>query len=142
MILKGKRIFVVEDNLQNRIIFQKILASSGASVEFERWGKDAAKELQYMKNVDLIILDLMLHGGVSGYDIFNELRALPEFDDIPIIAVSASEPAFAIPQTRKMGFSGFIGKPISKQLFPQQLNQILNGEEVWYATNAYSGTMS
>ena len=78
-----------------------------------------------------------------GYDIFNEIRTtMPEFAHIPIIAVSASEPSFAIPQTRKMGFSGFIGKPISKQLFPVQLSKILDGEQVWYATNAYSGSVS
>lgn len=138
MILQGKRIFVVEDNVQNRIIFQMILASSGASVEFERWGKDAAKQLQYNKNVDLIILDLMLHDGLSGYDIFNELRALPDYAHVPIVAVSASEPSFAIPQTRKLGFNGFIGKPINKGLFPTQLAKILDGEEVWYAINAYT----
>lgn len=136
MILQGKQIFVVEDNLQNRIVFQMILTSAGASVEFERWGKDALRQLQYMKNVDLIILDLMLHGGVSGYDIFTELRKLPEYAHIPIIAVSASEPAFAIPQTRKMGFNGFIGKPISKHLFPKQVASIIGGEAVWYANHA------
>ncbi|MDZ4770914.1 MAG: hypothetical protein SGJ24_17450 [Chloroflexota bacterium] len=35
---------------------------------------------------DLIILDLMLSQGVSGYDIFRRIRALAEFDAIPIVA--------------------------------------------------------
>lgn len=139
MLLTGKRIFVVEDNVQNRIVFQMALASAGALVEFERWGKDAITGLQYNKNVELIILDLMLHGGVSGYDIFNEIRKLPDFAQIPIIAVSASEPATAIPKTRAMGFSGFIGKPIDMDLFPQQVARIIAGEKLWYTGSIYTG---
>lgn len=139
MILKGKRIFVVEDNVQNRIVFQMALASAGALVEFERWGKDAITGLQYNKNVDLIILDLMLYGGVSGYDIFNAVRKLPEFAHIPIIAVSASEPATAIPKTRAMGFNGFIGKPIDMELLPEQIVRIIAGEKLWYTGSIYTG---
>lgn len=141
MLLKGKRIFVVEDNVQNRIVFQMALASEGALVEFERWGKDAITGLQYNKNVDLIVLDLMLHGGVSGYDLFNELRKLSEFAHIPIIAVSASEPATAIPKTRAMGFSGFIGKPIDMDLFPQQVARVMAGEKLWYTGSVYTGVV-
>jgi CheY-like chemotaxis protein len=133
MLLKGKRIFIVEDNIQNRIVFQMAMVLQGAQIEFERWGKDAVAHLKGFKDVDLIILDLMLYHGISGYDIFDDIRKLPEYDKVPIIAVSASEPAIAIPKTQQKGFSGFIAKPIDDTLFPRQLVQIIAGEKIWYA---------
>jgi CheY-like chemotaxis protein len=140
MLLQGKRIFIVEDNIQNRVVFKMMLVCEGASVEFDRWGRDALWRLQAFKNVDLIILDLMLPGGFSGYDIFDEIRTLPEYDNVPIIAVSAAEPSIAIPKTRDMGFAGFIAKPIDGELFPQQIVRLIAGERVWYAGERYHGT--
>jgi two-component system cell cycle response regulator DivK len=57
---------------------------------------------------------------------------VPEFKDVPIIAVSAMDPAIAIPEARIRGFSGFIAKPIEAHLFPEQVARVINGEEVWY----------
>jgi CheY-like chemotaxis protein len=136
MLLTGKVIFIVEDNLQNRVVFQMTTVAHGPTLEFERWGRDAVWRLQALRKVDLIILDLMLYGGISGYDIFEEIRQLPEFDRVPIVAVSAAEPSIAIPKTQQMGFAGFIAKPIDDELFPKQLAQILAGEPVWCASSA------
>jgi CheY-like chemotaxis protein len=132
MLLRDKRIFIVEDNLQNRIVFQMALVRHGAYVDFERWGRDALFRLNSMSRVELIILDLMLAEGISGFDIYDQIRAFPKYADVPIIAVSAMEPSVAIPKARAKGFSGFIAKPINVDLFPQHLAQIIAGELVWY----------
>lgn len=131
MLLKGKRVFIVEDNPQNRVIFQISLVRQGAIVDFERWGRTTIARLEAIEQVDLIILDLMLADNVSGLDLFDEIRAITRFADTPIIAVSAMDPAIALPQTRAKGFSGFIAKPINGRLFPQQIVRVLDGEEVW-----------
>lgn len=131
MLLKGKHFFIVEDNPQNRVIFQISLVRHGATVHFERWGRTTISRIEAIEQVDLIILDLMLADGVSGLDIFDDIRAIPRFADTPIIAVSAMDPAIALPQTRAKGFTGFIAKPINNRLFPQQLGRILDGEQIW-----------
>jgi CheY-like chemotaxis protein len=130
-LLKGKRIFIVEDNLQNRVIFQMALMQQGAQVDFERSGHDTIYRLTGMSNVDLIILDLMLKDNISGFDLYDEIRALPELSSVPIIAVSAMDPAVAVPQVREKGFSGFIAKPIDNRLFPKQIAAIIEGESIW-----------
>jgi CheY-like chemotaxis protein len=131
--LENKRIFIVEDNLQNRVIFQILLTGEGARIEFDRWGRDTIARLQGFAPVDLIILDLMLGGGVTGYDIFDQIRTFPGFTKTPIIAISAADPAIAIPKAQEKGFNGFIAKPLDDALFSQQLLTILDGGEVWYA---------
>lgn len=138
MLLKDKRIFVVEDNAANRIVFQLALAKHGAYVHTERWGEEALKRLKTFQSIDLIVLDLMLRGEISGYDIFDEIHTRPEFTEIPIVAVSASEPAVAIPATQQKGFSGFIAKPIDTERFPQQIARLIAGEHIWYAGERYT----
>lgn len=133
MPIRGKRIFIVEDNLENRVVFQMIFIKHGGIVTFERWGRETVFHLNAMTSVDLILLDLMLPQGHSGFDIFREIRTLPRYETVPIIAVSAMDPAIAIPKAQAHGFSGFIAKPIDAHLFARQVASILEGEQVWYA---------
>lgn len=131
--LKGRRIFIVEDNLTNRAIMQLMIEQQGGVVAFERWGQDTVERLRGFMPVDLILLDLMFPGGVTGYDIFDRIRAEEAFAQIPIVAVSASDPSSSIPLTKQKGFAGFISKPVEYELFVKQILKILAGQAVWYA---------
>ncbi len=133
MALIGKKIFIVEDNLQNRVIFQMIFMNKGAHVDFERRGKGAIWHLRNAMHVDLIVMDLMLMDGVTGFDLYDEIRAIPQFADVPIVAVSAMDSSIAIPLVQAKGFNAFIAKPIDKYLFPEQIDEIMNGEKLWFA---------
>ena len=132
MSLHGKRILIVEDNTLNRVVYQMTLGVQGAFLSFDRRGYDALDRLKRSRNWDLVILDLMLYRGLSGFDIFQAIRSLSEFDHIPIIAVSASEPTAAIPKARELGFSGYISKPIDEALLADQVARIIAGEKIWY----------
>lgn len=132
MLLKNKRIFIVEDDIANRAIEQVILEQQGAKTAIERWGTEAVPRLRDFMPVDAILLDLMFPNEITGYGIFLEIRAHSEFDHIPIVAVSASDPNTAIPLTKAAGFSGFISKPVHIGLFAKQIAKIINQETVWY----------
>jgi CheY-like chemotaxis protein len=130
--LRGKRVFVVEDNLENRIITRLALVKTGVALEFDMWGRDTPKNLAKFAPIDLIIMDLMLPGGVTGYQIFDELHQNPAYKPVPVVAVSASD-AGAIVKCRERGFAGYIAKPIDDELFPEQIARLIRGEQVWYA---------
>jgi CheY-like chemotaxis protein len=129
--LEGKRIFIVEDNLANRAVAQLLLEQAGAKIAFERWGTETVNKLRLFRPVDIILLDLMFPNGITGYSVFNDIRACSEFQHIPILAVSASDPSSAIPQTRIHGFSGYISKPVDFDFFAQQVADVINGQAVW-----------
>lgn len=131
-LLEKKRIFIVEDNLANRAIEQLILERNGAITAIERYGTTTIQRLEHFAPVDIIVMDLMLPDGKSGFEVADEIRALPQFQMIPIVAVSASDPAESVPQARAKGFAGFISKPIDFDLFPQQISRILAGEKLWF----------
>jgi CheY-like chemotaxis protein len=131
MLLKDKKIFLLEDQAGNLAVMMTLLQGEGAIIKHDRWGRETVSKLQNFAPVDIILLDLMISETVSGYDVFDAIRTQPEFAHVPIVAVSASEPSVAIPETRKRGFSGFIAKPINIDHFPRQLAQVLEGETLW-----------
>jgi CheY-like chemotaxis protein len=131
MQLSQKRIFVVEDNIGNLTIAKTLLQAHGAIVATHRFGHDVLPHLKNFHPIDLIILDLMLPSGMTGYDIFTSIRSQPEFDGIPIIAMSVMDRSKAVPEVKKRGFSGYISKPISFQEFPKQIGDIIAGQNIW-----------
>ena len=131
MLLKDKRIFILEDQAGNLAVMMTILQREGALIRHDRWGRETVSKLQNFAPVDIILLDLMISEIVTGYDVFDAIRTVTDFAHVPIVAVSASEPSVAIPETRKRGFSGFIAKPINIDQFPRQLAQVLEGETLW-----------
>jgi CheY-like chemotaxis protein len=135
-MLQGKNILIVEDDPLNRVVYTVILKKEGCNIEFDRWGRETIAKLGKQK-YDLVILDLMLPYGDSGFTIFEQIRQMPEYNDIPIIAISASEPAVAIPRAKELGFNGYITKPLDKNLFPRQIASLLEGETIWYAGERY-----
>src|SRR5689334_4777401 len=108
-ILDGKRVFVVEDDLTNMAIFSVALKQGGALVIQDFWNTGTLGLMTRVMPIDIVILDLMLHHGVSGYQIFEQIKAAPHLSSIPIIIVSASDPEIETPRAQAKGFAGFIG---------------------------------
>lgn len=129
--LKDKRIAIIEDNITNMAVFFTALRKQGAIVIQDNWNTDPIGVLTKHVPIDLILLDIMLRYGASGYDVFNEIKAIPELEHVPVVAISSLDPATEIPKLQAQGFSGFISKPISVMRFPQQLASVLAGEKVW-----------
>ncbi|MBN2303986.1 MAG: response regulator [Anaerolineae bacterium] len=130
--LKGRRIFIVEDDVLNMAVYSVTLKRGGAEVIQDPWHANTISKLIQNLPIDIVLMDLMLRYKVSGYDIFDQLQAYPALNGIPVIAVSASDPSIEIPKARAKGFAGFIGKPIDPVQFPIQIAACINGEPIWH----------
>jgi CheY-like chemotaxis protein len=131
MLLKNKRVLLFEDDVTNQAVISVLLKQHGALVLFERWGCQSPDFLKRFLPVDIILLDLMFPRQVSGYQVFDALRAVPEFKAVPIIAVTAADPDAEMPRVRARGFDGFISKPILFNEFGTQILQALDGQPIW-----------
>ena len=64
---------------------------------------------------DVVILDIGLKGQLNGVDVLKEIRKLPGYDKIPIIAFTA----FSLPGDKEKflseGFDDYIAKPIIRE---------------------------
>lgn len=133
MNLFGKRIFLVEDDRGNIAVVKTILEHEQAVIQFDRWGHDTAARVLAFLPVDLILLDLMLANGLSGFEVYHQLRAIPELATTPIVAFTAADPTAMIPKAQQAGFSGYIAKPVRIDTFSKYINSILEGQPQWIA---------
>jgi CheY-like chemotaxis protein len=131
MPLAQKRIFVIEDNIENLAIMQVYLKRNGAISQFERWGTGIEERIARFAPIDLVLLDLNLPLGVSGYEVFDILRDLPATQTVPVMAVTAADPYIEVPRTQEKGFAGFISKPIRQATFIEYIVAVLEGKPVW-----------
>lgn len=129
MQLANKHILMFEDNIENIKIQQALLEDEGAIVHLFLGG--ALDELQDLGNIDLIVMDLMIPGGVDGFEFFQRLQENPQLSSVPVVAVSAMDASLAVSKTKSLGFAGFIAKPVDMDLFPKQVASIIDGKSVW-----------
>lgn len=130
-MLQGKRIYIVEDSPTNMDILERILRQHGATIFQDAWGFYAPEKIKQLMPVDLILLDLMLPCRMSGYDIFDKIKAKVDLASIPIVIVTASDANLELTKARNKGFNGFIQKPIDQETFPRMLASVLDGNTVW-----------
>ena len=132
MLLEGKHIYVVEDDAMNLAVIRTILRRSGAIVPFDHWGDTTlSRMLSYPFKIDMFLLDIMLPHNVSGYDILKAIRAEPVLANIPIVAVTASDPDVEMNKARQQGFDSYISKPLDRTKFAYYIAAILEGAEIW-----------
>ena len=133
MSLVGKKIFVIEDNVINFAVIRTTLQKAQVSAPYDNWGDTTLEKMRnYPFPLDMILLDLMLADGVSGYDVFDAIKEAPEFADIPIVCVSAADPNIEVPKAKAKGFDGYIAKPIRQHNFAKKLEMVLDGDDtVW-----------
>ena len=125
-----KTILVVEDNVGNFMLIARMLDDSGIHCEWKTSGYEVVEFAETLSSIDLILMDIRLPYE-DGYGAFRKLRQNQKFNHIPIVAVTAVTGLDQMRAAQLAGFSGFIGKPLNPDRFPDQIRRILSGEAVW-----------
>lgn len=124
-------VLVVEDNVSNFVLIARLLAFMGIEkCEWKTTGWGVVEFANTMSRVDLVLMDLRLPHE-DGYEALRQIRTHPQLKDTLVVVVTAQGSAAEMEKARTAGFDGFISKPLDVDRFPEQIGQILNGEEVW-----------
>jgi signal transduction histidine kinase/CheY-like chemotaxis protein len=126
-ILEGIRVLVVDDSEINRDVAQRILLAHGAQVILATDGKEALDWLfVHPDAVDLVLMDVQMPN-MDGLEATRQLRQLRQFDDLPIVALTAG--AFRSQQEAALaaGMSHFISKPIDVPMTIGLIQRIRRG---------------
>lgn len=104
-----KRIALVEDNADNRLVAQVILEDFYALTEYE----DGPQTLTGLRRErpDLVLLDISLPG-MDGLAVLREIRADPGLRDLPVIALTAHAMTGDREKYTAAGFDDYVTKPI------------------------------
>ena len=104
-----RRVAVVEDNADNRLLLQAILDGQYALVEYDN-GVDALAGLS-ASLPELVLLDISLPG-MDGNEILSRIRADERLRHLPVIALTAHAMSGDREKYLAAGFNDYITKPI------------------------------
>jgi len=100
----------IEDNFENRILVRRILQFEGYQVVEAENAHEAMDILQSLQP-DLILMDINMPG-VDGYTLAARLKAIPQFQTIPMVAITANALRGDKERSYQAGCDGYIEKPI------------------------------
>ncbi|MDZ5633782.1 response regulator [Janthinobacterium sp. GMG1] len=109
--LAGVRVLVVDDSEINRDVVRHILCDQGAVPSFACDGRQALDWLlAHPADVDIVLMDVQMPV-MDGLQATRALRQLPQFQDLPVVALTAG--AFQTQRVAALeaGVNHFISKP-------------------------------
>jgi len=115
--LRGLRVLVVDDNLTNRRILERMLTTWGVTVDLAASGPEALALLYKNVNTDvsypLIIVDgHMPH--MDGFDLLRHIREAKELKVGKALMLSSAEQVEAASQCRELHISEYALKPVAR----------------------------
>jgi signal transduction histidine kinase/CheY-like chemotaxis protein/HAMP domain-containing protein len=109
--LRGRRVLVIDDDARNVFAITSTLELHGMMVTQAPDGRKGIETLLDREDPDLILMDVMMPE-LDGYATMHEIRQMPAFVSLPIIAVTAR----AMPGDREKsiaaGASDYVTKPV------------------------------
>ncbi|HEY1082551.1 MAG TPA: response regulator, partial [Prosthecobacter sp.] len=113
--LEGKRVLLVEDDVRNIFALTSLLEPLGLSVEIARNGREALEVLGRMRDshspADLVLMDIMMPE-MDGLAAMRAIRKQPEWQRLPIIALTAKAMPSDQQQCLAAGASDYLAKPL------------------------------
>ncbi|RYF76870.1 MAG: response regulator, partial [Comamonadaceae bacterium] len=109
--LRGARVLLVEDNDLNQELALELLRQAGIQTALANNGQEALDILTGDPHFDGVLMDCQMPV-MDGYVATRRLRAMPQFQDLPIIAMTANAMAGDREKVLSAGMVDHIAKPL------------------------------
>ena len=109
--LAGRKILVIDDDARNVFALSSLLENRGARVLLAENARGGIALLQKNADIGLVLMDIMMPE-VDGYEATREIRAMPQFASLPIVAVTAKAMVGDRAKCLAAGCSDFLPKPV------------------------------
>ncbi|MEZ4702215.1 MAG: ATP-binding protein [Rhodothermales bacterium] len=117
------RVLLVDDDPQMRMQMRLLLQRT-CNLDLAE-DEQIALTMAQRNHYDLILQDINMGRKHAGIDALQALRRLPDYDVVPVVAMTA----YGLPKDREdllqAGFDEYICKPISEEQLLQVINQVL-----------------
>jgi len=122
-VFAGKKVLLVDDDIRNVFALSNLLEGYNMKVLFAETGRQALSILEKEPDLDLVLMDIMMPE-MDGYEAMKEIRSMPQFDNLPIIALTAKAMRDDREKCIRAGASDYITKPINN-------DQLMSLIRVW-----------
>jgi HAMP domain-containing protein/CheY-like chemotaxis protein len=122
-VLRGRRILVVDDDARNIFALTSLLENHEMEVICATNGRAAIDLLVKTPDVGIVLMDIMMPE-MDGYETMREIRKIPKFRTLPILALTAKAMKGDREKCLDAGASDYISKPVNT-------DQLLSLMRVW-----------
>lgn len=118
-----KKILIVDDDPRNIFALKLTLKSEGFDVISASLAQEAIDILKTDQSIAVVLMDMMMPE-MDGYETIREIRKMPKYKRLPIIAVTAKSMIGDRDKCITAGASDYISKPVD-------IDQLLSLLRVW-----------
>ncbi len=122
-VLSGRKVLIVDDDIRNIFALTSILEWRNMKIVAAETGRDAIRLLQTDPEIEIVLMDIMMPE-MDGLDTMRVIRKLPQFNSLPIIAVTAKAMKGDREKCIEAGAWDYLSKPVDTE-------QLLSVLRVW-----------
>jgi CheY-like chemotaxis protein len=122
-VLRGHKVLVVDDDARNIFALTSLLENQEMEVLSATNGRQAIELLHRTPDVSIVLMDIMMPE-MDGYETMREIRAVPAFRTLPILALTAKAMKGDREKCLDAGASDYIAKPVNS-------DQLVSLMKVW-----------
>jgi signal transduction histidine kinase/DNA-binding response OmpR family regulator/CHASE3 domain sensor protein len=122
-VLKDKVVLIADDDVRNIFSLTKALELHKMKILPATDGKEALRVLAENPKVDVVLMDMMMPE-LDGYQTTSQIRSMPSFKQLPILAVTAKAMMGDREKCIAAGASDYISKPVD-------IDQLISLLRVW-----------
>jgi CheY-like chemotaxis protein len=122
-VLRQRKVLVVDDDARNIFALATMLENHEMQVISATNGRQAIDLIRTNEDLDVVLMDIMMPE-MDGYETMREIRKIPEFRTMPIVALTAKAMKGDREKCLQAGASDYIAKPVNT-------DQLLSLLRVW-----------
>ena len=121
--LNGRKVLVVDDDARNIFALTSVLENHEVQVISATNGRQAIDIMERTPDLSMVLMDIMMPE-MDGYETMREIRQMPRFSTLPILALTAKAMKGDREKCLDAGASDYIAKPVNT-------DQLLSLMRVW-----------
>ena len=122
-VLRGRKVLVVDDDARNIFALTSVLENHDMEVISATNGRQAIELIESTPDLSIVLMDIMMPD-MDGYATMREIRRIPRFRTLPILALTAKAMKGDREKCLDAGASDYIAKPVNT-------DQLLSLMRVW-----------
>lgn len=122
-VLENKTVLIADDDVRNIYSLTKALEAHRMNVLSATDGKEALEMLKENPRVNIVLMDMMMPE-MDGYEATQEIRKIPQYRNLPVLAITAKAMYGDREKCIQAGASDYISKPVD-------IDQLISLLRVW-----------
>jgi CheY-like chemotaxis protein len=130
-VLDGRKILLVDDDPRNAFAIASMLEQHRLSVVHAPNGSKGVEMLLADKQIDLVLMDVMMPE-MDGNATTAAIRKMPQFEDLPIIALTAKAMSGDREKSIVSGASDYVTKPVDPEHLLERIRHWLGRASITF----------